>query len=108
MDHLLETAPERRPTAADALRHHWLTGERPSGAQAVQARARTEVEAEGEGEDDADDDDGATTTVSNADANGTTVQRVSGIEPALLNRVDRALPLLLKNPLWPILPVVRK
>ncbi|KAI3416126.1 hypothetical protein GPALN_005675 [Globodera pallida] len=68
VDTLLDTSPEHRPAAAEVLRHHWVTGERPQPT-AVGRRTRARMEAE----EEAAVEDG--TAVSGEDANGTTVQR---------------------------------
>ncbi|KAL3075436.1 hypothetical protein niasHT_037596 [Heterodera trifolii] len=69
VDTLLDTSPDHRPSASDALHHHWVTGDRPHSKAAMGRRTRARIEAATE---EAEEDG---TTVSGEDANGTTVQR---------------------------------
>jgi serine/threonine protein kinase len=80
VDCLLETSSEHRPTAREALHHHWVTGERPKGLSRREKAPRRDWAFKGV-------EDGGTTVIGdNNDAdedaesnvNGTTVQRVSG------------------------------
>lgn len=85
MDTLLDTSPDHRPNAAEALRHHWLTGEQApiaagalgAGRRARSGRREAELREEAEEGTAADGDADGDTTLS-GDANGTTVQRVRG------------------------------